>query len=330
MLDSLDEASESARMRLFKTRSLQKKSLQLVTKEAEAARAATAQRASVQVMLQEGQIETAQLGALAKLPPFGPVAVSLMRLFDQDNVEMHDIVRLVSADVALSSELLAMANSPLFGVQTSIRDLQHAISVLGTDRTKALATTLAMRSFLSDAPKTPVLRRIWRHGVAAAVISEVLAPSYGLSKDLAHIAGILHDVGRVALLAAYPKQYTELAIRTHENIESILVAERTQFGLDHCQAGAFLSESWRFPKELQQVAEHHLGMPSGQDLKSLVQTSCRLAVDLGFHAVAHQDHHTKASDTIEAYVPAAIRAHVVASIENIDQQIADRIESLDF
>jgi putative nucleotidyltransferase with HDIG domain len=316
-------------MKLFKTSS-QKQSLRRVMEEADAATVATEERASVQEMLEKGQIETAQLGALAKLPPFGPVAVSLMRLFDRDDVEMHDIVRLVSSDVALSSQLLALANSPLFGVQTSIRDLQHAISVLGTDRTKALSTTLAMRSFLSDAPKTPVLRRIWRHGVATAVISEVLAPSYGLSKDLAHVAGILHDVGRVALLAAYPDQYAELAVRTHENTESILLAERTQFGLDHCEAGHLLSDSWRFPRELQQVIGRHLQSPDGQDLLSLVQTACRLAADMGFAAIARQDHQTKASDTIEAYVPPAIRAQVAQSMEHVDKQILDRLESLDF
>lgn len=317
-------------MKLFKTNSLQKKSLRRVIEEADAAMVATAERACVEEMLEQGQIETAQLGALAKLPPFGPVAVSLMRLFDRDDVEMHDIVRLVSSDVALTSQLLALANSPLFGVQTPIQDLQHAITVLGTDRTKALATTLAMRSFLSSAPKTPILRRIWKHGLATAVIAEVLAPSYGVSKDLAHVAGILHDVGRVALLAAYPEQYAALAIRTHENTECILLAERAQFGLDHCQAGRLLGESWHFPKELQQVVAHHLESPDGQDLLSLVQTACPLATDMGFPAVARQDHHTKPSDTIATHVPAAIRARVLESLEHIDHNILGRFESLDF
>lgn len=317
-------------MKLFRTTSPQKQSLRRLVDEADAPTAATEERASAEKMIEIGGVETAQLGALAKLPSFGPVAVSLMRLFDRDDVEMLDIVRLVSSEAALTSQLLALVNSPLFGVQTTIRDVQHAITVLGTDRIKALATTLAMRSFLSDAPKTPILRRIWRHGLGTAVIAEVLAPPYGVSKDLAHVAGILHDVGRLALLAAYPEKYAALAIRTHENEESILLAERTELGLDHCQAGQMLSESWHFPKELQQVIARHLECPGGQDLLSLVQTACRLAVDLGFPAVARQDHHTKPADTIEAYVPAAIRARVFESIEHVDQQILDRFESLDF
>jgi putative nucleotidyltransferase with HDIG domain len=317
-------------MKLFKRTSSQKESLRRVIEEADAAAVATEERVFAQEMLEKGEIETAQLGALAKLPPFGPVAVSLMRLFDRDDVEMHDIVRLVSSDAALSSQLLALANSPLFAVQTSIGDLQHAITVLGIDRTKALSTTLAMRSFLSNAPKTPILRRIWRHGLATAVIAEMLAPAYGLSKDLAHVAGILHDVGRIALLAAYPEPYSELATRTHADTKSILDEERTQFGLDHCQAGQLLGESWHFPAELQQAVARHLEAPGGQDLLSLVQTACRLAVDTGFAAVARQDHQTKPIDTIERYVPAAIRARVLESMKHIDQQILDQLESLDF
>jgi putative nucleotidyltransferase with HDIG domain len=306
-------------MKLLKTSSPHKQSLQQVVDEAGTPMVATEE------LLEKRQMETAPLGALAKLPPFGPVAVSLMRLFDRDDVEIYDIVRLVSSDAALTSQLLALANSPLFGVQTAILDLQHAVTVLGTDRTKALSITLAMHGFLSNSPKTPVLRDVWRHGLATAVIAEMLAPSYGLPKDLAHVAGILHDVGRVALLAAYPDEYATLAIQPHENAESILLAERTQFGLDHCQAGQLLSESWRFPDELQQVAAHHLEPPGGQDLLSLVQTACRLAVDLDFPAIRHQDHHNKPIHTIEAHVPTAIRAHVLESIKNVDQQIIDRI-----
>ncbi len=311
-------------MKLVKANSSQMRSLQQGVAEAHSPIVATEE------LLENGQVQTAPLGALAKLPPFGPVAVSLMRLFDRDDVEIYDIVRLVSSDAALTSQLLALANSPLFGVQTSIVDLQHAVTVLGIERTKALSITLAMHSFLSNTPKTPILAQVWRHGLATAVIAEILAPCYGLPKDLGHVAGILHDVGRVALLAAYPDEYATLANQAHVSVESILVAERRQFGLDHCQAGHLLSESWRFPNELQEVAAYHLEPPGGQDLLSLVQTACRLAVDLGFAAVARQDHQTKPTETIEAHVPAAIREQVFESMRKIDQQILDRLESLDF
>jgi hypothetical protein len=61
-----------------------------------------------------------------------------------------------------------------------------------------------------------------------------------------------------------------------------------------------------------------------------VQTACRLAADLGFAAVTRQDHRAKSTETIEAHVPEAIREQVFEYMRHIDQQIADRLESLVF
>jgi putative nucleotidyltransferase with HDIG domain len=182
---------------------------------------------------------------------------------------------------------------------------------------------------LQGAPKTPIMRRVWRHSIATATIAEALAPAYGITPVLAQTAAIMHDLGRVALLAAYPDDYADLAVRSHESIDAILAAERSQFGMDHCQAGRLVAEAWRLPPVLQQVTGEHLGSPSASDLLSIVQTSCRLAHDHGLAAIVHE-HHRKPADTLDAHVPAAIRERVNGLLQGIDRQIYDRIESLDF
>ena len=60
-------------------------------------------------------METVELGPLAKLPPFAPVVISLLRLFDRDDVNIESVASLVESDPAIASELLGVANSPLFG-----------------------------------------------------------------------------------------------------------------------------------------------------------------------------------------------------------------------
>ncbi|PWT97237.1 MAG: hypothetical protein C5B51_31705 [Terriglobia bacterium] len=280
-------------------------------------------------LLEKGQVETPELGRLAKLAPFGPVAIRLLRLFDRQDLEIRDVVSMVASEAAVTSELLALVNSPLFGVQGTITEIRRAVAFLGIDRTRALAVTLAMRSLLEGAPKTPILRRIWKHSVGAAVIAELLAPAFGISNDVANTAGILHDLGRIGLLTAYPEPYAALAVHTHESDEAILAAERKEFGMDHCQAGQFLSEAWRFPRVLQEVAARHLESPSGLDVLSLVQTSCRLASGLGLSAVVHEEQEG-VPETIENHVPPAIRMRVAEMMRASDRQIFDRIESLDF
>jgi hypothetical protein len=170
----------------------------------------------------EKELETSALGPLAKLPPFRPVVITLLRLFDQPEVTIADVTRLVESDPAIISEILAIVNSPLFGFQGAVATAPHAISLLGLDRTRSLVSVLAMRAMMANSPRTPVVRRVWTHSVATGAIAQHLAPYFGVNKDFAHVAGIMHDLGRMGLLAAYTSSYTEIALSAQSFSMSIM------------------------------------------------------------------------------------------------------------
>lgn len=280
-------------------------------------------------ILDVSQVETPELGPLAKLPPFGPVAISLLRLFDRDDVKIHEVARLVESDPSLASELLAVVNSPMFPFQGIITDAGHAITLLGVDRTKSLAAALAMRSIVQGAPRTPVVRRFWTHSIATATIAQEFAPLFGVDPHLAHISALLHDLGRMGLLGAYPAEYSQMALASHETVDEILSREKAGFGMTHCHAGALLAKAWSLPEPLRNVAEHHHDLSSDQKVVSLVQLCCRLADDLMFHSIHCRDLH-KPEQTIETYAPAAIREQLVSSMETIETAVITAIRSLDF
>ena len=123
-------------------------------------------------LLENNRVETEELGELAKLQPFRPVVISLLRLFDRPEVNVQEICALVEADPAMASEMLAVVNSPLFAVQQTVSQPYHAIMLLGSDRTKSLAATLAMRSLSQGGPRTPIVRRFWIHSLATATIAK--------------------------------------------------------------------------------------------------------------------------------------------------------------
>jgi HD-like signal output (HDOD) protein len=135
--------------------------------------------------------------ALTNLPPFRPVVVNLMQTFDRDDAGPAEISRLIEADPSLTSEVLACANSALFGVSASVTNLTQAIMLLGLDRVRALSTVIALRTMMEGAPKAPPLRRCWKHSIACALIARDLAPAYHVPSEQAYTAGILHDVGRL-------------------------------------------------------------------------------------------------------------------------------------
>lgn len=227
-----------------------------------------------------------KLRALQDLPPFPWIATKVLESFGTrgDDLEIKRLIDLIRADVSLSSELLRRANSPLYGMQSRISSLQHAVVILGLDHVKTLSMMIGLGAYLKGAMRLAVLRRCWRHSLTCAMLCEELAPTCWLPPDRAYTAGLLHDIGRLALLVKYPQAYSDLLSVVIENRLHLLATERDLFDVNHCEAGACLAKQWGFPNELEAVvANHHHPPENGKfDMLRLVHVSCRLANSYGF------------------------------------------------
>jgi putative nucleotidyltransferase with HDIG domain len=212
-----------------------------------------------------------------------------MRLVSTDDVVFRRVADLIRLDTAFSAEVLRVANSPLLGCREEVHGILHALAILGLDRMKGIVMTVALRNFLAEALKVPVLQRCWRHSLACALVCEEIAVASLLDKDRCYTAGLLHDMGRLSLLAAYPEDYASLleAADSDGNETSDLIeAERELFDADHCEIGRWLAADWGFPEDFQAVIEEHHAptQPDHFDLTALVQLACRFADILGFQA----------------------------------------------
>ena len=97
-----------------------------------------------------GGASHAQSLALKDLPPYRPVARKLMVLSAREDVPMSQVQTVLRTDAAFTAEVLRLANSPLFGGRREITSVLQAVMILGLERIKALATTLALRAFLTS------------------------------------------------------------------------------------------------------------------------------------------------------------------------------------
>ena len=280
-------------------------------------------------LLQSNNVETEELGELAKLPPFRPVVIRLLRLFDRPEVRIAEICALVEADPAMASEILAVVNSPLFAMRQTVCHPAHAITLLGADRTKSLAATLAMRSLMLGGPRTAIVRRFWIHSIATATIARHFAPMFDMEPEASHVTALLHDLGRNGLLAAYQEGYSGLACAAHESTAAILASEQAGFGMTHCHAGALLAKAWNLPAALQEVAGHHHDAGSDATQVSLVQLCCRLADDFMYQAI-HRCDTRKPEATIEECVPEPARSRLIGGLKGVAAAIDTAIQALDF
>ena len=221
-----------------------------------------------------------------------------------------------------------MANSALFGVAKEIKTVQNAVVILGLDFIKALAVTVGMRSYVKSAMRIPILRSCWHHSVATALLSRELATASRASGDEAYTAGLLHDIGRIGLMASYPPAYANMLSVSYEYSFDVMEFERDLFDIDHCEAGAWLAEEWGLPKTIALVAQHHHEepVPHKVDILNFVALGCRLADTLGFSVTGGSRVWTL--EEVHACLPESAQVRFHPDAENLKARVTAHIEAL--
>jgi HD-like signal output (HDOD) protein len=222
-----------------------------------------------------------------RIPPFPHVALQVLRLANNENVQLHELSDLISSDPAFASEVLTVANSLLYAPRFPANSILQAIAVLGATNLQGLCLTVGVRGYMGKALNQPAMRTIWRHNLATALIADQIASVGFLDRDVAYTSGVMHDIGRLALAVIRPKEYS-LPLGAHSGTPaSILKAERELFGWDHCEAGRQLVVDWKLPTEFEAiVAEHHIArvMDGSWGMPDVINLSCRMADTAGFPA----------------------------------------------
>lgn len=266
--------------------------------------------------------------ALKALPPFPAVALQLLSLLDNPEVPLKKVVDLLRVDPALSAELLRVANSALYGFVQRIDSVKHAVIVLGSENVKRLALTVALGKFAKTFLRYENLRICWNHNVASAMICEDLAVSLNLGKDRAYTAGLLHDIGRLALLVSYPAEYGNLLAVAREGNFDQLECERQLFDIDHCAAGHWLAEHWNLPADFgYAIAQHHQPGPHDGDLTLLVRCGCRLADCLGYSVLQQPSSETVAQ--VLAELPLRDAAQAEADLQSAPERIDEALKTIE-
>lgn len=223
--------------------------------------------------------------AMENLPPFPAVATRLLHVLSREDVNINEIAKIVGAEPVFATRVLQMANSPLFAIRQQVTAIPHAINLLGLARVRAITVTRALGDFVAPAINLKTLRVCWRNSLAGAILAEKLARTCRKDPDFAYVAGLVRDIGRLALLLKYPREYENLVAVSGENQYDLTATERELFDVDHCEAGAWLIQKMPMPPELGEVVAHHHRAPlDGEPFRMvhLVRIADRMADALGF------------------------------------------------
>ena len=267
--------------------------------------------------------------ALRELPPFPPIATRLLGLLAKEGTGLREISDLINQDAVFAMEVLRMANSSLFGIQSEISTILQGVAFLGTERVKSLAFTVAIRNYLKGALTHGILKRSWRHNLACAVIAEEMSGRLFLDGAQAYTAALMHDIGRLAFLASYPKQCANLFEVAQENAFDIRACERSLFEIDHCEAGGWLVKEWGLPREFEDYTRLHHEPIANEKMGHLAvtQASCGLANAMGFSVL--QCVAPRTPDEVLATMPEWERGRFHPSWEDLEFRVASKVNAMD-
>lgn len=257
---------------------------------------------------------------LTSLPPFPAVAQRLLALVSRDDCPIPEVNQLVRSDAVFSAEILQLANSAILASRYQVTSVLHAISVLGLARIRSLVITLAMRDMLRAARQNQFLQEAWRHNFATGLACEALAQPCRYDRAIAYTAGLLHELGRLALVSSFGARYLSmLDIAARKGIDAEAM-EREILGLDHLDAGRMLCDLWNLPECLAAAVCHRrppVGEPFGT--AHLVAAGCVLAEHAGFALTPRSAGWDP--EAVVALLPAADSAAVRACVAELEETI---------
>ena len=202
----------------------------------------------------------AELEATNNLPTLPAVAMEVIRVCRDPGCQISDLLELIQHDPSLTTKVLRTVNSAMFGLSRRVTSLKQALTLLGLESVRAIVLSFSLVKL--QGPKTRRefdFRRYWKQFLTNAVSARELCVKHQLGMpEEAFVAGLLQDIGILALVQAVPDRYEHVLVRIEESDVHRIVAEREVLDTDHMEVGSWLADRWGLPLCLcTPIAYHH-------------------------------------------------------------------------
>jgi HD-like signal output (HDOD) protein/ActR/RegA family two-component response regulator len=197
--------------------------------------------------------------ALGDLPSLPRTYEALTLALANPEVPLQTVARIIEQDVGVSAKVLQLVNSAFFGIAHSITSIQNAVSHLGINTLKNLV--LAVEIFRAFKPRKEFpgfsLERMQHHAqLTASIAARLPVPEH--IADIAVVAGMLHDVGKLILAWKLSEHFERVLAEASEANCPIYTVEERIDGFSHAEIGAYLLGLWGIPYSVVEgVALHH-------------------------------------------------------------------------
>jgi len=262
---------------------------------------------------------------LGELPPLPQVATRVIRISADSDTSTDQLQNLIRTDQALTSQILKVANSAMFGRMREVTTLTQAILTLGFSTTRSVVLASSVKNLFTRGPVGLQERILWEHALVTALTGSAFSKAmrFPIAEEV-FLAGLMHDIGKSVMILKFPESYGALLRRLQEEGGDGLSLELDTFGFDHAMVGEALLASWNIAEGIESVARwHHDPLQAGMEHQRLValvalgnQTAFDLQVGIGMpdalagatweamdilhlNDAVYQEHRTSALEALE-------------------------------
>ena len=228
------------------------------------------------------------LAQMHKLPSPPQLYFQVVRELQSADASLDAIGALIARDPAMTAKILQLVNSAVFGLKRTVASPAEAVMFLGVDTTKSVILLAHSFSYFDQIKDSDFsIENLWKHSIRTGNFARWIAQLEQSDKPMveeAYTAGMLHDLGKLALAANLPQQYTDAAMRAASRNIPLWEAEEQVLGASHAELGASLLAIWGLPVGIvEAVALHH------HPARFLSQSFCPLTAVHAANAIEHAE-----------------------------------------
>ncbi|MCR4417007.1 MAG: HDOD domain-containing protein [Ignavibacteria bacterium] len=201
------------------------------------------------------------IGELVNTIEYIPVDRSYLGLnvLNDDHLNPTKLAEIINRDQSLVAHILAIANSPIYGLSRKISTIEMAISILGIKTIKDLVVGFTVfNSTYEKGDRYFLAEEFNQHSYMCGYVSQLLANDFNYPvKSEAFVAGLLHDIGIPIIHRYMNKEFKLISELKFYRRISQTKAEKLILGKTHCEVGGMVASKWNFPENLIDVIQNH-------------------------------------------------------------------------
>lgn len=228
------------------------------------------------------------VSAMDSLPPLPAIALRVVQVVQDPDSSAADLATVVSADPGLSAQFLRVANSAAYRRSREVSSVRDALVLMGFSQARNLAIGGAIATaFPPDALHALFrIETFWRHSLAVAFQAGRIAQRNStVDVATAFTAGVLHDIGRLAMFHADPSALDQAVAKHIAGEGGLEEIELSVLGYRHSEVGGRLAARWGLPEDVTEaIINHHDEDLDPKTLSGIISTADKFCMAAGFHS----------------------------------------------